>query len=314
MKRWQLVLAVLLVGVSVFPLSCARSSTAVAPQNQIATVQRGDLTIDITATGNLASSNKTDLAFGMAGTVAEVLVKAGDSVKEGQVLAKLDTSDWETQVTNLERQLLTAQRNLRAKEKLVTAAERQVTATELSLRLAQINAQINLRTAQNNLSAIADVKTAQDAVDALQNQLNIIEANLLVASSSSADWYFWANQKTLVQKQLADAQKELTKILAGSSTKVTTDVALDVAAKQLQVEQAQRAVEDAQIAIDDYDAKTAIEDAKLDVDYAQVDVKNAQKALDDAKNTGPEVKAPFDRALRLFASNGAGRAHSAARE
>ena len=107
-------------------------------ENQMATVQRGNLTIDITAAGNLALSRTEDLAFEIAGTVEEVLVEEGDSVEEGQVLARLDTSEWEDYLETLEAQLTTAERTLTTKERAVTTAERTLTTKERALTTAGV--------------------------------------------------------------------------------------------------------------------------------------------------------------------------------
>ena len=42
--------------------------------------------------------NKTDLSFKVAGTIAQVLVKEGDHVNAGQVMARLDDRDYSTQL------------------------------------------------------------------------------------------------------------------------------------------------------------------------------------------------------------------------
>lgn len=42
--------------------------------------------------------NKTDLSFKVAGTIAQVLVKEGDHVNAGQVIARLDDRDYRTQL------------------------------------------------------------------------------------------------------------------------------------------------------------------------------------------------------------------------
>ncbi|MBA7702218.1 hypothetical protein ES703_110976 [subsurface metagenome] len=97
-------------------LSCTSESESTVSESQIVTVQRGDLTIDIAAAGNLALSRTEDLAFEIAGTVEEVLVEEGDSVKEGEVLAKLDTSEWDKELTNLEMDLVQAEINLKNAE------------------------------------------------------------------------------------------------------------------------------------------------------------------------------------------------------
>lgn len=79
-------------------LGCTSESESAVLENQTVTVRPGDLTIDVTAAGNLALSRTEDLTFGIEGTVQEVLkvkevmVQEGDVVKEGQPLAKLDTT------------------------------------------------------------------------------------------------------------------------------------------------------------------------------------------------------------------------------
>jgi len=111
-------------------------------ENQVVTVQRGDLTIDITAVGNLALSRTEDLAFDLfyqEGTVEEILVEEGDAVEDGQVLAKLDASEWEEQLEALEDQLATAERQVTTAERQVTAAERQVTTKERDLLQKEMN-------------------------------------------------------------------------------------------------------------------------------------------------------------------------------
>jgi RND family efflux transporter MFP subunit len=117
MKILNMVLITLvLCSVSILWLSCA-SEPESAPESQVATVQRGDLTVDITASGNLALSRMEDLAFDIPGrveeiTVEEILVEEGDSVEQGQLLAKLDTSEWDDMLTNLELDLIQAEINL----------------------------------------------------------------------------------------------------------------------------------------------------------------------------------------------------------
>lgn len=130
MKVLKIMLIALVLGsLSVVSLSCAsESDSASVSENQVVTVQRGNLTIDITASGNLALSLKEDLAFEIPGrveeiSVAEILVEEGESVEEGQVLAKLDTSEWDDVVTALELALLQAEISLKNAELALEQAE-----------------------------------------------------------------------------------------------------------------------------------------------------------------------------------------------
>lgn len=105
-KVFRIVLILVICGVAAIVVSTAlRSNSATVPQYQVVTVQRGNLTVDITASGNLALSECEDLPFEMAGTVANVAVAVGDSVKQGQVLATLDTSQWDSELLTLKYNL-----------------------------------------------------------------------------------------------------------------------------------------------------------------------------------------------------------------
>ncbi len=65
------------------------------------TVTTGTVDQTIAATGTVASASRDDAAFSVAGTVGKVKVEVGDTVKAGQVLASLDTSDLDDAVDEL---------------------------------------------------------------------------------------------------------------------------------------------------------------------------------------------------------------------
>ena len=87
-----MLITLVLCSISALSSSCAYESEAAVPENQLATVQRINLTIDITAASNLALSTKEDLGFQSVGWVEEILVEEGEAVKKGQVLARMDTT------------------------------------------------------------------------------------------------------------------------------------------------------------------------------------------------------------------------------
>lgn len=126
----KVALSALVICVGVASLGCSGDSDAEsASEYQLATVTLGSLTVDISASGNLALSVMEDLAFEMAGTVEEVMVEEGDSVTEGQVMAKLDTSEWEDEIASLEMALLEAEINLENAELALEEAEEGTTTT-----------------------------------------------------------------------------------------------------------------------------------------------------------------------------------------
>ncbi len=103
----------LLVVVCMLSLSCAsKAATSAAIGNQIFTVKRGDIKIDITASGNLKTSCEVNLTFGSSGTVLEVLAGIGDYVEEGEVLARIDTLALERSLSQAQVNVKSAQLNL----------------------------------------------------------------------------------------------------------------------------------------------------------------------------------------------------------
>ncbi|MFC1932981.1 efflux RND transporter periplasmic adaptor subunit [Chloroflexota bacterium] len=271
MKLFKTTLVTLVICLVSIPLlSCGSESDEAASENQVATVQLGDLTVDITAVGNLALSQTEDLAFEMAGTVEEVLVNEGDSVDEGQELVKLDTSEWDDQLKTLERKLVTAQRAL-------TTAERLIGTKELAVR----QAELDLQTAEYNLGQIGDVKAAQDEVDRAESDLEIAKS-MLNSGLNSDDWIEAIDN---AKEALALAKVKLQAILSGTSVTLTTSATIQVAKYQLLVEKSQRDLEDAQI---------AVENARIDKEDAEQDVEDAQDDLNEAKALSPIITAPFD--------------------
>ncbi len=71
-------------------IGCAAKTAQPAVQTRQVTVQRGNLATTISVDGNLTMPQAYVLRFGAPGNVKDVLVKEGDFVKAGQVLARLD--------------------------------------------------------------------------------------------------------------------------------------------------------------------------------------------------------------------------------
>jgi len=286
----KILLIVTLTVITALLFSCAPGQEPeTTPAEELVPVQRGDLTVDITAVGNLALSLKEDLAFEIPGTVEEVFVEEGDTVEEGQVLVSLDTSEWDEQLETLEDQVMTAERTLTTKERALATAEYQLISKELALR----QAELNLRTAEFNLIEIAEVKEVQDKIDDAEADLNValMMQDQAMAIGVQTDEDYWSREVLSIQLRLTQAQQEMREVLSDSSVTITTTVALEVAEKQLQVELTQGRLENAIKDVED--ANVAIEDAQVDVEDAQKDLEDAREELAEAQSNSPEIIAPF---------------------
>jgi RND family efflux transporter MFP subunit len=84
---------------------------------KIFVVAGGDSATERSFPGRVESTYRADLAFRVNGTVQDVLVKEGDLVEQGQVLAKLDPTDYETVVRDRQATFDNNERNfMRARE------------------------------------------------------------------------------------------------------------------------------------------------------------------------------------------------------
>jgi len=128
LKRW-LVIAFLVIVVVTAVVIWRTADKSNTTQFKTQEVQRGDLTVIVTATGTLQPTNKVDVGSELSGIIKSVEVDYNDHVKVGQVLSRLDTSKLEAQVTQSKAALESA------KAKVLQA---QATVSETRSKLAQL--------------------------------------------------------------------------------------------------------------------------------------------------------------------------------
>ncbi|HWQ84236.1 MAG TPA: efflux RND transporter periplasmic adaptor subunit [Anaerolineales bacterium] len=157
-----------------------------------ATVELGNLTQTIEASGMVRAKQTADLAWKISGTVESVAAAAGQQVEAGQVLTSLEKSSLSAGVILAQARLVNAEREL---EELKTSRLGQAEAMN-----ALEEARQAWEDAQNPLVAQAD---AQNAVAAAQQELD--KANRLLAvtaSVPSADAISQANANLLLAENV----------------------------------------------------------------------------------------------------------------
>lgn len=181
LKRWVIIALLAILPLVVYMLFWRNSDKSNAVQYKTVEVQRGNLTVIVTATGTLQPTNKVDVGSELSGIMKSVYVEYNDRVKVGQVLAKLDTSKIEAQVTQTKASLESA------KAKVLQA---QATVTETRAKLAQLKqvwelsnnkmpSQAELNAAEAALErALADETSAKAAVTQAQAALDAYETDL----------------------------------------------------------------------------------------------------------------------------------------
>ena len=177
--RW--LVAVVLVLAAGWALLAALGEEDAAARYETQEVRRGDLSLLVTATGNLQPTNQVDVGIEVSGTIATVEVDYNDEVDVGQVLARLDRSKLEAQVERSEATLNAARARV---------AQMQATLTETGNTLERLRA-MHEKTggrlpAQQDLDAAeaayartqAELASARAAVAEAQATLNVNRTDL----------------------------------------------------------------------------------------------------------------------------------------
>jgi HlyD family secretion protein len=226
LKWWPALLVLILVagGVVFVPKWRSTSASQTSDLTQVFTAQRGNLVAAITPTGEVYAPRQVDLSFDVYKIeLIELNVTAGQKVKAGDVLARIDSTALERAVTQAEADLTVAQDNLDKAQNPYTELD----LTQAKLAVAQ--AEVALAEAKDNLDKAQDPYTELDltqakvAVDQAEvalaeakdnlekakdpyTELDLTQAKLAVAQAEADLEDAKANQETLLNPDLEAAQ------------------------------------------------------------------------------------------------------------
>jgi len=152
-----------------------------APVYATEAVRRGNLSLTITATGNLEPTNKVTVGSELSGTTLEVYVDINDRVTKGQPLAKLDTTKLTQQTASSRAALNSAEAKVAQVEATLKESTAALTRQQELRRISggKVPAQADLdSTVATAERARADLLSAQAAVNEAEAELRINENDL----------------------------------------------------------------------------------------------------------------------------------------
>ena len=244
---------------------------------QLVSIRRGDLVNAVSINGSLEYSNREKLKFALSGTVDSVMVEAGDSVLEGDVLMSLDSES-----------IATAEKDLREASVALQDAEKALMnltnpeATELeSARLKLLQKQQAFEDAERRLTVLqsgggVELETARVNVLEKQQALDDARDKLAGLASTGGIQVESARVNVLEKQQALDDARDKLAGLASTG-------GIQVESARVNVLEKQQALEDAQQRLDDIVANggTELESARVNVLEKQQALDNAVKAVDD---------------------------------
>jgi HlyD family secretion protein len=262
-----------------------QSQTVQAQADELAsrrtqTIERGDLSATINATGSLQPDQLANVSFLSPGTVEEVLVKSGDAVRVGQALVRLDAADLQLAVAQAEDALRIAE--LRRQKLLAGPSEDDIAIARANLRAANAAAYDIQRGAGPQEAQIARLNYDEAAENF--RKLNEQYNNLVQFANDNPQ--FAPPQDTLDQlkqnQENAYYQAEIARLQYEQARNPADPGSLTAAYARIAQAQAQ---------LDQLLAKPT----QVQLDQADLAVAQAQLALDQARNrlARAELRAPI---------------------
>ncbi|KAF3889326.1 MULTISPECIES: efflux RND transporter periplasmic adaptor subunit [Nostocales] len=256
----------------------------------IISLERGSFSITVSANGTVEPEQAINISPKNAGILKSLQVKESDRVSKGQVLARMDDSNLQGQLTQEQGRLAQAQANLRK----LKAGNRPQEIAQSQARLEELQAKLDKLIKGNRPQDIAQAQARLDqakarlykADDEFRRTEKLYQAgaiSLQTLNQKSAD-------RDSALAQVTEAQQALSLQKAGT--------------RQEEINQARAEVKQQQQALSLLKAGTRQEE----IDQARAEVKSARGALQNIQTQIDDtlIRAPFDGVIiRKYADPGA---------
>ena len=167
-KAFKMIIAVLCIAVVAYVAWTYFKPKQEQPQYITESVSRGDLENTVLATGTLDATKLVSVGAQVSGQVQKMYVQLGDEVKQGQLIAQIDSTTQENSfktaeanIKNLEAQRLQQEANLNEMQ-LAYKRQQQMYAQDATSKAELESAEASYKTAQAQIKAIdAQIESAK---------------------------------------------------------------------------------------------------------------------------------------------------------
>ena len=213
-KKWRTILIVvvlLALGIGVYASTVLSKRGVVAVQT--GKVVREDLVSQVTASGEIKPKNYINIGANAVGILTHILVKEGDHVKRGQLVARIENIQPEAQVASQQAQVSSAEADSNAAEAGLNTADENLRTQQALIDHAQADldhAKLDYDRAQqlfkDQLLAKQDYDAKKATYDAAAAALNEQQTRMAQARSSRSQT---AAQLASAQRRVAQAKAVL---------------------------------------------------------------------------------------------------------
>ncbi|MBU3078519.1 efflux RND transporter periplasmic adaptor subunit [Sphingomonas quercus] len=191
-------------------------------------VERGDLRVTVSATGNLQPTNQVDVGSEQSGLIEQVFVQNNDRVNQGAILARLDTSRLTDTLVQSQAQLASAEAQVAQAQATAQQSRATLNRQEEVYKLSggKVPSETELDTARADYArAQANVRAAQASVEQAKALVSSNQTNLSKASIKSPV------TGVVLSRQVEPGQT----VAASFNTPVLFTIAEDLSKMELQV-------------------------------------------------------------------------------
>ncbi len=221
---WPLVILALAGGGYAFLKS--RNATTAVIHYTTTEAKTGDITVTVTAVGTVQPIQQVDVGSLISGTISEIDVAINDTVKKGQVLARLDTS-------SLEAELARDQATLAARKAEVEDMRAAQEAAAASLDRAQKIHDKGLNSAEDLATATTTQRRAGAALASALANVQVAEADVKLSQTNIDKAVIVAPIDGMVLDLKADLGQTVS---ASTNTVVLFTLAHDLGQMELQID------------------------------------------------------------------------------
>src|SRR3974390_1095298 len=229
--KWISIL-ILLVGTGAGAWWYVQNHSEVATEYQTATVNRGDLTQAVTATGQLGPVLNVQVGSQISGIVKKLFIDWNSTVKSNQVVAEIDPATYEINVLRAKAQLANSKANLTLAEvqarraddlfkaNLISASDHDTASAQLQQGQAQVQSdEANLKSAEVQLSYC----TIYAPVDGVVISRNVDVGQTVAASFNTPTVAVIANDLTKMQIDALVSEADIGGVAVDQNVNFTVD-------------------------------------------------------------------------------------------
>jgi HlyD family secretion protein len=280
-KAFWIILIVLILaaggGYAYYALVYKPGQTPSEPTITTTQVRQGDVVISVSGSGTLVPTSEATLGFETSGYLKEVYVAVGDRVKEGDVLAKMETDELELAIIEADTRVRLAQIDL--DNTLAGSTDAELASAEATIKNAQAALQVAQISYDSDLNSDLDSASSAYYLNYLWRSQKYLAAQESYAAGkiSQREYEEAVNKWRQAEADLNDAMK---------------DADLEQLSAANDVDQARNNVYQAMERLDSLQSGATEEEIRT----AELALDQANLALDDARADleAATLRAPFD--------------------